>query len=328
MTGPPLTLRDTSTTPSPSPYTWVNVTLAEARATAWQEEWYLAEGDVVQHSTDWLRNRFGTVCVPKVSALLAKEELAAHTADPGSVPPPDLPPPSKHSIIARVEEDRCFVQADSNYKGPAHPAMSWQKIFAQTTLTFLLGPPPVEHTKLVQDWSVALQTLGSLMPKGMTDKSGHIHNGAGGTFVHMRHNVFAPKGPEQPAAEEEASLPVEYTIRGWPTYSPVSHDTLMSIMDMHVARPMPAFDVRGDLIPPLRYMAELRGATELVSFSITYYTISEKSSAGTDVFKTRVCLDVQYLRVLIAPPRFTMMKRAAMCMTDPSTSWSKKARLV
>ncbi len=115
-------------------------------------------------------------------------------------------------------------------------------------------------------------------------------------------------------------------MAGWPTYSPQAAEALAQLQNSHVVRPLPAYDLRGNLIPPSRYVQELRGATVLVSFSATTYNIGEKTLNGREVMRTNICLDVDYMRVLIAPPQFSPKKRTTVYLTDPTSNAAGKKR--
>ncbi|TFK89421.1 hypothetical protein K466DRAFT_597766 [Polyporus arcularius HHB13444] len=115
-------------------------------------------------------------------------------------------------------------------------------------------------------------------------------------------------------------------MSGWPTYSPAAAQALADIAQTHIVRPLPAFDLKGDLIHPSRYMAELRGATVLAGFSTTVYHIGEKNASGRDVVRVTVCLDIEHLRVLIPAPQFSPKKRSAIHLTDPISRANQKRR--
>ena len=65
----------------------------------------------------------------------------------------------------------------------------------------------------------------------------------------------------------------------------------------HAAQPLPAFDMRGDLIPPADYDCALRGAVAHVRF-----TYSKYSWRAGDNHKDTFVADVEMIRV-ITPPR-------------------------
>ncbi len=59
---------------------------------------------------------------------------------------------------------------------------------------------------------------------------------------------------------------------------------------------------------------------------MTYYNIGERRANGTETVKMTVCLDIDYMRVLIAPPQYSPKKRTAIHLTDPISNAAKKQR--
>ncbi len=122
------------------------------------------------------------------------------------------------------------------------------------------------------------------------------------------------------------SVPAEFTIAQWPTYSIEAEAARNAIVDTHVARPLPAYDVRGNLIPPSRYPEELRRATVLLGFTMTHYDITKRRTNNSFATKCTICLDVQYIRVLIPPTHYTPNKRNNVHLNDPMSNAAKKQR--
>ncbi len=122
------------------------------------------------------------------------------------------------------------------------------------------------------------------------------------------------------------TVPAEFTVQGWKTYSDVADQARAAIEETHVARPLPAYDLLGNLIAPANYGDELRRATVLVGFSMTHYDIAERRANGTQHMKCTMCLDIQYLRVVIPPAKFTGNKRNNIHLNDPVSHAAKKQR--
>ncbi|RDX42772.1 hypothetical protein OH76DRAFT_1422333 [Lentinus brumalis] len=272
------------------------------RIAAMSRDLYMAKGDEVRARTDWYKDGRGDVLVLKDDANAAREALAAHAADPEACEAPTAPARVSLGVIAMVEDDRCFLRSDGHFKGE-NIGTTWQKSFSQTTLSCALGPPPAEFPRLVTDYHAALATLRSVLPKGVNQQSGHVYQQIASPHFRGRHAAFAakPANDDDTDGTDDGLLPGEFTIDQWPTYSEVARQALLNIQESHVARPLPAFDVHGKLIAPSRYVHELRGATVLAYLSIVTYKIGEKRANGTEAVKTTVCLDIDYMRVLIAP---------------------------
>ncbi|TFK91364.1 hypothetical protein K466DRAFT_596200 [Polyporus arcularius HHB13444] len=312
----------------PAPSCRLAEKMSVERVVAMGREFWLAYGDAFRASTSWFRDGRADILVYRAAAEAAREAQAAHAADPDSVAAPESPDRAIGWMIGTLTADRCYVRADGNYKGQT-PNMVFHKPFAQTTLSCALGPPPADFPEMVGDYQAALASLRSVLPKGANEKSGHVYQNLGGQHLRLRHALFAPKPePEDEGTDgaDGAALPAHFTMAGWPTYSAAAAEALADISESHVVRPLPAFDVKGDLIHPSRYLVELRGATMLAGFRTTVYNIGEKNATGRDVVRTNVCLDIEYLRVLIAPPQFSPKKRAVVHLTDPISHASKKRR--
>ena len=74
-----------------------------------------------------------------------------------------------------------------------------------------------------------------------------------------------------------------------------------ALMDMvghyHVC-PVPAFDIKGNLMPPDQYVSLLAGATVAVQFLLQRYVLSDRQTRRVrDVFVT----DITSLRVVVEP---------------------------
>ena len=89
----------------------------------------------------------------------------------------------------------------------------------------------------------------------------------------------------------------EFTIADWPANSDTARRALQDMQSTHAVQPLPAFDVRGDLIPPADYDLALRGAVAHVHF-----TYSKFSWRAGDNHKDTFVADIDMIRV-ITPPR-------------------------
>ncbi len=119
----------------------------------------------------------------------------------------------------------------------------------------------------------------------------------------------------------------EFTTAGWPVNSVEARAARDAIADTHIARPLPAYDLRGNLIHPSLYTDELRRATVLVGFTMTHYDIAQRRGNSSFQTKCQLCLDVQYMRVLIPPPQHSTHKRTSVQLNDPMSNAAKKLRV-
>ena len=67
----------------------------------------------------------------------------------------------------------------------------------------------------------------------------------------------------------------DYTIDNWPI-NPSNIDYLDAIKSSHEVRPIPAYDVKGNLITPTEYEEKIAGATARVCFAIVHFLIRQK----------------------------------------------------
>ncbi|RDX40381.1 hypothetical protein OH76DRAFT_1423728 [Lentinus brumalis] len=298
--------------------------LEYARVAAAAREWYLAQGASLQSLTTWYQNGRGKIRVSAVAAAHAVEAQAAHAAEPDMVPCPAPPSAAGYGTIGQIEDDWFFARCDGNYRGPTQNA-TFNRSFAQTTLMFALGPPPRQYPSLVTDYDAALGTLVSLLPPNSTVRSGHVYEGKPEKHLRLRHTVFERQRECWNGGGTTDRFRV--SIEGWPCYTDEAIAARDALVETHVARPLPAYDVLGNLIPPSRYHIDLRRATVLVVFSMTHYDIAQRRNNGGHSTKCTLCLDVQYIRVLIPPAQYSPVKRSNIHLSDPTSYRTKKARV-
>ena len=58
--------------------------------------------------------------------------------------------------------------------------------------------------------------------------------------------------------------------------NPSNNDYLDAIKSSHEVRPIPAYDVKGNLITPTEYEEKIAGATAHVCFAIVHFLIRQK----------------------------------------------------
>lgn len=164
--------------------------LEYARVAATANPYYLALGESVRARTAWIRDGRANVLVANNAAETFADGLAAHAAEPTITAAPPTPSRVPCSIIGTISMDQCFLRADGNFKG-FNPALTWQKSFSQTTLSFALGPPPSVYPNLVNDFHTAIATFDSILPKNTTMKSGQYAPGFSTKHLRLRHAVFS-----------------------------------------------------------------------------------------------------------------------------------------
>lgn len=67
----------------------------------------------------------------------------------------------------------------------------------------------------------------------------------------------------------------DFSIDNWPV-SLSNEPYLEEIKTSHIVQPLPAYDIRGDIISPLEYEEKLAGAIVRVCFSFVHFQIKQK----------------------------------------------------
>ena len=87
---------------------------------------------------------------------------------------------------------------------------------------------------------------------------------------------------------------------------------LNNMEGQYSVRPIPAFDVEGNLIRPDCYVQLLKGAMVAARFSLQKYLVKEKGCPARDVFVA----DIDALQVLLEG-------KIALCSTPKKRVWKK-----
>ncbi|KAL1947153.1 hypothetical protein VTO73DRAFT_14114 [Trametes versicolor] len=292
----------------------------DTRLAVCDDEGYLAQGQQVRDKFVWHR-------IGYANALVNADALAAYLqASKEGVDDAVAPTPSSFTMIANIAPDLCFLQPDGNWKATA------VKTFAETTLAFALVAPDAHFNGASDDYHLAAENLnlfirGKVHPQAGGPPQGAKFPDASFAHIRLRHAVFESVSTEGNA--EDAPLGEQFSIAKWPTSTTVTQAALQSIKESHRTRPLPAFDVNGVLIEPKSYVEKLRGATVLAKFNILHYNIGTSRTGqrgNAREIKDVFCLDVEYLRVIIAPLRTPPVKRKAYSLIDtfqkrPRANW-------
>jgi len=117
----------------------------------------------------------------------------------------------------------------------------------------------------------------------------------------------------------------DFSIAKWPLTHEETRNELDELAATHCIVPVPAYDVKGDLIKPEAYRRSLEDAIVELHFGLTHWAIAgKKGTLPNDVFVG----DVDVIRVLV-PPRAstsgTMVKKRVVPMhLEPNDAVSKK----
>jgi hypothetical protein len=95
-----------------------------------------------------------------------------------------------------------------------------------------------------------------------------------------------------------------FLIENWPTFNDAAKGGLENIKKTHRVVPIPAYDMKGNLIDPRQYRRALEGATVELHFTLTHWSFPAKAdqpaSMGVDTYTG----DIVMIRV-ISPPIYT-----------------------
>jgi len=119
-----------------------------------------------------------------------------------------------------------------------------------------------------------------------------------------------------------------FTTAKWPVTHEETRVELDQISATHRIVPIPAYDVKGDLIKPEVYRQSLEDAIVELHFGLTHWAIASRKAGAPacDVFVG----DIDLIRVLV-PPRASssvmVKKRIVPMHLDPNAPVSKKVRM-
>lgn len=126
-------------------------------------------------------------------------------------------------------------------------------------------------------------------------------------------------------AEEPSAVSDEFAIANWPLTHKETRPELMALAATHRIIPLPAYNVKGDLIRPEAYWHSLEDAIVELHFGLTHWGIAgKKGSPATDVF----IAEVDIIWVLVLPRTLSMARKRVVYMhLDPNAPVSKKVRV-
>ncbi|THH01020.1 hypothetical protein EW026_g1589 [Hermanssonia centrifuga] len=205
---------------------------------------------------------------------------------------------------------------------------SRSKSFDKTKASGTFEAPP--QAPFAGDYAEVLRSIQALEAKIVTpgfEEKKSILVGLGGSRVKAGHKLFEPREPSEEEEEPESSdleqdaidqkkgnKPFALTLSNWPVHNDAARDALDEMKGKHYVVPIPAYDMRGDLIHPGYYRCRLEGALVVLRFNLTHWAI-KRAGGGTDVYVA----DIVSIRVLAppAPNPVTPRKRGRVPAFDP-----------
>ena len=104
-----------------------------------------------------------------------------------------------------------------------------------------------------------------------------------------------------------------------------SNKELLTVLNMHIVNPIPAYDMHGYLIPPNLYRSHLAGAVVELHFELTHWLMKGRNG---EVSCDTYAADIVVIRVLVLPKPMlvTPRKRKVFDKLDPFASPSPRKK--
>ncbi|KAF8960312.1 hypothetical protein BDZ97DRAFT_1760783 [Flammula alnicola] len=243
------------------------------------------------------------------------------TKEPGDDDPNSSVEQAIFSVVVQIDYDDCWLTPCRHWKGPTQ----FTKEFEDIKLTFQ-GERP-NHEVFSQDFTAAINNIRELINTQITAVGSAPNAVLRGFLSHsrannadvlkFRHVVFEKvDGYDSDTASETEDV---YTLAGWPIIHPEAENARQEMMrgKAHQVVPLPAYDIKGNLIRPDKYKEALAGALVRVSFTMAHWYIT----SGSELANSFVA-DVKAIRVLTDPtPKSPRKRRTAKQETElPSPS--------
>ncbi|KAJ7470988.1 hypothetical protein FB451DRAFT_1252655 [Mycena latifolia] len=220
------------------------------------------------------------------------------------------------TLIAKISPNNFWLIPCGYWKEPTKYAPT----FADLKLNCQLVAP--NDPLFSDDFNTALKNIESLMAlvetkgntkRGILDTEDNARNS-----IKVRHIVFEIK-----EGDDDSDV-TAIKLRDWPVKSDAARDARDKMDTTHRVHRIPAYDVFGELLPPIRYASALPGAVVRATISMKHWNIAtdRRDAYAADIVK---------LRVLTPPPiaePATPLRKRKLSVTDsgPTPSPSKRAR--
>ncbi|KAG2095412.1 hypothetical protein BD769DRAFT_1678335 [Suillus cothurnatus] len=282
---------------------------------------------MVRENVQWSR-------IGKANRLIVKPNFDA--LDHASPSPESGPEMAVLSSVVQISSSDYYLTADGGYRG----ASSFLPEFASVKPSCTNERPDIEPFKT--DFNVVKDNIKWLQDVATTDgfvlKRGLVPPYTDNFRFKVRHVLFEPLQCGEASTDdaedgEENSDKVDdldgiFLIKNWPTFNDAAKGGLENIKKTHRVVPIPAYNMKGNLIDPRQYRRALEGATVELHFTLTHWSFPAKAdqpaSMGVDTYTG----DIVMIRV-ISPPIYTPgtpSKRTVSRFFDPNQSPTKKGR--
>ncbi|KAJ7804664.1 hypothetical protein B0H14DRAFT_2612087 [Mycena olivaceomarginata] len=205
-----------------------------------------------------------------------------------------------------------------DFSGELLPHARWQLERANGICTELHRLVPSQTPVYVNDFTNVVGNIQWFMAQ--TETAGYSKQGIFNASetqkrsIKLRHVLFQ-------VAEEDIE-----SIENWPINNENPRKAAAELKKNHRIIPLPAYDIHGNLIHPTQYRDTLKGAVVRVTVLLKHWSITAKDNVnGRDTYTA----DIEYLRVLVAAPKFGGSPKAArkIAQTDPGSPSKKQHRI-
>ncbi|KAM6490375.1 hypothetical protein JOM56_014139 [Amanita muscaria] len=146
-------------------------------------------------------------------------------------------------MVVQISEDDFWLTSCGMYKGPSLMVPTLAKVKPTC-----VGVAP-KHDVFTGDFKRASETIKNLMENAITkDRKGILVPGGKIKFRHVLfeevNNMEEPKKEDSGTPNNE-SVPVEYTIEGWPVDFPETEEELRSMRNTHRVNYLNAYNEQG-----------------------------------------------------------------------------------
>ncbi|KAK7000488.1 hypothetical protein R3P38DRAFT_3058593 [Favolaschia claudopus] len=228
--------------------------------------------------------------VALIESSQSRRDLGKH---PVSQPPINegLLVPVYLTFVAKISADDFWLMPDANWRATNKVV----KHFSKVKLNCKLVRPPAALSSFANEWVDVWYNLAEFIATAAVEQSAHARKGVLSDtpedWIKLRHVLFEK-------LEGEAS-PEELTaLENWPVTSNEAAATLQEMKNHFRVVRIPVYDKPGGkLIPPSRYVSDLKGAVVEVNVVLTYWNIQKPSPSQA------FAADIHRMAVLVPPPK-------------------------
>ncbi|KAG2132277.1 uncharacterized protein EDB93DRAFT_1255256 [Suillus bovinus] len=255
------------------------------------------------------KGKVGWSRIGKANWLIVKPDLYA--LDHASPSPESGPEMVVLSSVVQISSSDYYLTADGGYRG----ASSFSPEFATVKPSCTNEQPDIAPFKT--DFNVVKDNIKWLQDVAITDgfvlKCGLVPPYTDNFRFKVYHVLFKPlqcsEASTDNAEDRESSDKVDdldgiFLIGNWLTFNDTTKGGLENIKKTHHVVPIPAYNMKGNLIDPHQYHHALEGATVELHFTLTHWSFSAKADQPVSMCVDTYTGDIVMICV-ISPPIYT-----------------------